>query len=119
VAERRTQVQMLARHLAVLSPLAQVTRQAERLQGLRQRLASWWEWSRRMRQERLKVLVGKLESLSPLAILARGYSICFALPERRVVKAAADAAVGSEVAIRLHRGELHCLVRGIHPGEGD
>lgn len=118
VAERRTQVQMLVRHLTVLSPLAQVTRQAERLRGLRQRLGSWWEWSRRMRQERLKVLVGKLESLSPLAILARGYSICFALPERRVVKATADAAVGSEVAVRLHRGELHCLVRGIHPGEG-
>ncbi|HYL82349.1 MAG TPA: exodeoxyribonuclease VII large subunit [Candidatus Acidoferrum sp.] len=118
VADRRAQVHMLARHLAVLSPLAQVTRQAERLRGLRQRLASWWELSRRVRQERLNVLVGKLESLSPLSILARGYSICFALPDRRVVKTTGDAAVGSEVAVRLHRGELHCLVRGKQSVEG-
>ena len=118
VAERRAQVRMLSRHLAVLSPLAQVSRQAERLRGLRQRLASWWELSRRLRQERLKVLTGKLESLSPLSILARGYSICFALPERRVLKAAGDAAIGSELAVRLHQGELHCLVQGIRPGEG-
>jgi exodeoxyribonuclease VII large subunit len=118
VAERRQQVRMLARHLAVLSPLAQVGRQAERLRGLRHRLATWWELSRRTRQERLMVLTGKLESLSPLSILARGYSICFALPERRVVRVAEDAAVGSEVTVRLHRGELLCLVQGIRHGEG-
>lgn len=117
VIVRRTQVQMLARHLAVLSPLAQVARQAERLRGLRQRLASWWELSEMVRQERLKGLAGKLESLSPLSILARGYSICFALPERRVLKVAGEAPVGSEVAVRLHRGELYCLVRGVRPRE--
>ncbi|HSB71948.1 MAG TPA: exodeoxyribonuclease VII large subunit [Candidatus Methylomirabilis sp.] len=114
---RRARVQMLARHLAVLSPLAQVRRQAERLRGLRQRLTAWWELSRRLRQERLSVLAGKLEALSPLSILARGYSICFALPGRRVVKVSGEAPVGSEVAVRLHQGELTCLVRGIRPGE--
>ena len=117
LALRRARVQMLARHLAVLSPLAQVGRQAERLRGLRQRLAAWWELSRRRRQERLSVLAGKLEALSPLSILARGYSICFALPGRRVVKVAGEAPVGSEVAVRLHQGEMHCLVRRIRPGE--
>jgi exodeoxyribonuclease VII large subunit len=112
---RRSRVQMLGRHLGVLSPVAQVRRQAERLGGLRQRLVGGWGLARMQRQERLKVLAGKLETLSPLSILARGYSICFSLPGRHVVKAAADAPVGSEVAVRLHRGELHCLVRGAGP----
>jgi len=116
LAVRRERVQMLGRHLALLSPVAQVRRQAERLGGVRQRLAAWWRMARMLKQERLKVLVGKLESLSPLAILARGYSICFALPNRRILKAAADAAVGSQVAVRLHRGELQCVVRGVDPG---
>lgn len=116
LAARRARVQMLARHLGVLSPVAQVRRQAERLQGLRQRLLAWWDLARMLRQERLKVLAGKLETLSPLSILARGYSICFSLPDRHIVKATADAAVGSEVAVRLHRGELRCLVQGALPG---
>lgn len=109
---RRARVGMLGRHLLVLSPAAQVRRQAERLRGLSRRLHAWWGMAGMQRRERLKVLAGKLEALSPLAILARGYSICFSLPGRRAVKAAAEVAVGSEVAVRLHRGELTCLVRG-------
>ncbi len=116
LAVRRTGVQMLERHLSVLSPMAQVRRQGERLQSLRQRLLAWWGLARMLRQERLKVLVGKIEALSPLGILARGYSICFSLPERQILKDAAEVAVGSEVAVHLHRGELRCLVQGAHPG---
>jgi exodeoxyribonuclease VII large subunit len=70
-----------------------------------------------IRQERLRVLAGKLETLSPLAILGRGYSICFSLPSRRVLKSAAGIRVGSEIAVRLHRGELRCVVQGATPGE--
>jgi exodeoxyribonuclease VII large subunit len=116
LAARRERVQMLGRHLAVLSPVAQVRRQAERLEGIRQHLFAWWGMARMLKQERLRVLAGKLESLSPLAILARGYSICFALPGRQVVKVAADAPAGSQVAVRLFRGELQCLVREVSPG---
>jgi exodeoxyribonuclease VII large subunit len=77
--------------------------------------------TRMRRQERLKVLAGKLEALSPLAILGRGYSICWSLPGRHVVKAATEVRVGSEVAVRLHHGELRCLVQGaaaVTPAEG-
>jgi len=116
LAARRARVKMLGRHLAVLSPVAQVRGQAERLRGLTQRLHAWWAVARMIRQERLKVLAGKLETLSPLSILARGYSICFSLPARQVVKSVGEIRVGSEVAVRLHRGELHCLVQGAAPG---
>jgi exodeoxyribonuclease VII large subunit len=117
VAARRERVEMLGRHLALLSPLAQIARQADRLSAVRQRLLTWWEVSRMRRGERLRVLSGKLESLSPLRILARGYSICFRLPDRAVLKTAQEAAVGSEVAVRLHEGELQCLVQRVSPRE--
>ncbi len=117
LALRRTRVQMLHRHLGVLSPAANVRRQAERLEGLRQRLMAWWGLTRMVRQERMRVLAGKLETLSPLGILARGYSICFSLPDRHVLKAATEVPAGSAVAVRLHRGELLCLVQGLGPGE--
>jgi exodeoxyribonuclease VII large subunit len=119
LAVRRARVQMLLRHLTVLSPTVQVRRQAERLQAVRRRLQGWWDVARVRRQERLRVLAGKLEVLSPLGILARGYSICFALPARTILKEAAQAPVGSRVAVRLHRGEMTCLVQATRPlGEG-
>jgi exodeoxyribonuclease VII large subunit len=117
VTAHRQRVEMLRRHLALLSPLAQVKRQADRLSAVRQRLFSWWEVSRMRRGERLGLLIGKLESLSPLRILARGYSICFTEPDRVVLKAAKQAMVGSRVAVRLHEGELQCLVQRVHPSE--
>jgi exodeoxyribonuclease VII large subunit len=114
---RRQRLQMLGRHLGVLSPAVRVRRQAERLQGLQHRLTARWGMGQMLRRERLKALAGKLESLSPLGILGRGYSICFGLPDRNILKVAADAAVGSEVAVRLHRGQLRCLVQATHPSE--
>jgi exodeoxyribonuclease VII large subunit len=108
---------MLGRHLLLLSPVAQLARQAERLEGLRRRLGAWWTLCRTVRGERLARAAATLESLSPLGILGRGYSICFALPGRRVLKAASEAAPGSTVAVRLHRGELECMVREIRAPE--
>jgi exodeoxyribonuclease VII large subunit len=115
---RRNRVDTLARHLSLVSPLAQLARQVERLHGLHRRLGAWWMLFRTVRAERLARAAGKLESLSPLAVLRRGYSICFALPERTVLKTAADVTPGAPVAVRLDQGELECVVRGISfPGD--
>jgi exodeoxyribonuclease VII large subunit len=54
--------------------------------------------------------IGKLNSLSPLAILARGYSICHSLPSGRVVKESGELKEGQKVSIKLYRGELFCQV---------
>jgi ribosomal 50S subunit-recycling heat shock protein len=43
------------------------------------------------------------------------------LPGRHVVKAAGEVRIGSEVAVRLHRGELTCVVQAadsVAPVEG-
>jgi len=113
VAARRSRVEMLGRHLLLVSPVAQLARQADRLRELRRRQGAWWALFRTVRRERLARAAGKLDALSPLSILGRGYSICFALPGRRVLKLAADVTPGSEVAVRLHQGELDCVVRGV------
>lgn len=56
-------------------------------------------------------LAGKLEAVSPLATLARGYAVCLSA-EGRVVREAAAVGLGEEVRVLLARGRLHCLVRG-------
>lgn len=57
--------------------------------------------------EAVSVAIGKLDSLSPLAVLARGYSIAFD-ENGDAIKDAADVARGERIRIRLARGELDC-----------
>ena len=64
---------------------------------------------------RLRALVGRLEALSPLAVLARGYSITFRLPERRVVTVASTLRSGDTLETRLADGLVTSTVSAVHP----
>jgi len=57
-------------------------------------------------QERFGNLVGKLETLSPLAILSRGYSITKALDEDRVIKDSTCLRKGDMLLTKLHKGHV-------------
>lgn len=63
--------------------------------------------------ERVQSLAGRLELANPLAILSRGYAIVIDPRSGRVVKAAAEAAVGDRLKVKLHRGELLCSVEEV------
>ena len=57
--------------------------------------------------ENVSVAMGKLDSLSPLAVLARGYAIAFDA-SGAVIKRAAEVGRGERVRVRLADGELDC-----------
>jgi exodeoxyribonuclease VII large subunit len=61
-------------------------------------------------RERLTYTTGKLDSLSPLAVLERGYSIVHKLPEERLVKDSASVGVGDLVRVTFGRGSSLCRV---------
>ncbi|HEV8675571.1 MAG TPA: exodeoxyribonuclease VII large subunit [Methylomirabilota bacterium] len=68
------------------------------------------------RRRAMEALAGRLDTLSPLACLARGYAIC-ALPSGEVVTRAAQVQPGSEVSVRLREGALSCRVDAVKPPE--
>ena len=59
-------------------------------------------------QQQLGNLAGKLDGLSPLATLKRGYAI--ATKNQKVLRSADEANSGDKINIKLMTGELDCVV---------
>lgn len=57
--------------------------------------------------ERISLAAGKLDSLSPLGVLARGYAIAFD-NQGRVIKRATDVNAGEKVRVRVSDGDMDC-----------
>jgi exodeoxyribonuclease VII large subunit len=76
---------------------------AERLKSATQQIVSHAE-------KDLHRHIEKLNALSPLNVLARGYAIAFKLPENQVLKSAAGLKSQDEVRVLLHEGEFTARV---------
>jgi exodeoxyribonuclease VII large subunit len=65
------------------------------------------------RRRAVEALAARLDGLSPLACLARGYAIA-ALPSGEVLTRADRVGPGERVTVRLHEGSLGCRVEDVH-----
>jgi exodeoxyribonuclease VII large subunit len=58
-----------------------------------------------LQRKNVHALTGKLDALSPLAILERGYSICSKLPEGKIVRSVREISVGDALKVLFTDGE--------------
>ena len=113
-AGARADVRMLQERLSPRSLARGIAGRKERVQHLQHRLQGGVRSlveSGRTASGRLADLLG---SVSPLNVLARGYSICHD-PTGRVLRDAAAVTPDDSLQVRLHRGELECRVTRTHP----
>lgn len=103
-------VAALARKRIFTNPVELVASQFQQLDDLSRRLQWGMEKILAKNQERFRILNGKLESLSPLKTLARGYSITTA--EGRVIKDVSQVEVGDLISTRVKDGVIFSRVEG-------
>ncbi len=102
-------VELATAALRSASPLARLANGRHHLERLDARLRSEMRLALGGSRRRLGEAVGRLDSLSPLAVLGRGYSLTLT-PAGAIVRRARDVRAGDDVRVRLHEGTLECRV---------
>jgi exodeoxyribonuclease VII large subunit len=102
---------MLGRQLDVLDFGRRLAGVRTRLVGADARLGGAIDRHRHRTSNRLAECASRLEALSPLSVLGRGYAVCWDHSRTKVLHDSRDVSLGSKVRVTLARGELECDVR--------
>jgi exodeoxyribonuclease VII large subunit len=81
-----------------------------RLAGADGKLAAALTRRQHLSAARLGAAAARLDSLSPLAVLGRGYAVCWNADRTHVIRNAGEVTAGDRVRVTLDRGELQCEV---------
>ena len=97
-------------------PVDQVAQYAQYTDELTRRLAENCFHSHETRVQRVGGLAGRLQALSPLSVLERGYAVCQRASDGRVVRGVDELSVDDRVNVRLRKGEAFCRVEHLRGG---
>jgi len=81
-----------------------------RLGGAQGALAAAIVRIRHRAEVRFSTAAGRLDNLSPLTVLGRGYAVCWDATRTRIVRDAGTVTPGERVRVTLAKGELGCTV---------
>jgi exodeoxyribonuclease VII large subunit len=101
--------------LLLLHPGKRVIEYSHQVTHFWRRLTVTMQKEIRLSRQSMEGVMGKLFTLSPLAVLERGYSIARILPSRQIIRQVDDLKVNDRVNVKIHRGEFTARVEGIVP----
>ena len=116
ITRRRHQLELLNQRLQAQSPAARLAQRRQRLESLRLRLRGAFARQLDRQENRRAVLHGRLENISPLAVLERGYAIVTDA-RHQAVRRAAQTKPGDPLHVRVHQGKFSAVVTEVEPGE--
>ena len=94
----------------LISPKDKLREHAQRCDELYSRIERGIRLRLESRRASLEKILGKLDALSPLKVLERGYSIvCDTSSEKRVVKSASQVTQGQELEVKFYDGAKKVL----------
>ena len=110
IARKIERFSNLRERLYLRSPLQSMRSLGMTLLEARRRIGQSLQHSFEIRRQRTQGIFARLESLSPLSILQRGYSITQKIPSMEILRDAGQVREGDRVEVRLFRGRIVCGV---------
>ncbi len=111
----RARLDALAERRVFRRPLERVMLWEQRLDELAARQVRAIERRGELAKSLLIEKAGRLESLSPLAVLSRGYSLTMRVSDGQLVRSVQMLAVGDQLHTHLNEGEVMSRVETIEP----
>ncbi|MBP3436070.1 MAG: exodeoxyribonuclease VII large subunit [Clostridia bacterium] len=113
LVQRQRRLTELSAKRCLSTPLYPVEERAMRLDRVVRRFSGAAQRVTAKADTRLATAAGKLDALSPLRVLSRGYAL--AGKGGAVLRSAAGVQPGDDIQLRLHDGELDCRVMAAKP----
>ncbi|MCC7352423.1 MAG: exodeoxyribonuclease VII large subunit [Anaerolineae bacterium] len=110
VTQRRTDVLAEVRALQRVSPKERIARIRQQTDDLTRAAASTLQHRLTLWRERVAARRAQLSSLSPLAVLARGYAVVQREDTGAVVRRTAEVATGDTIRVRVTDGDFRATV---------
>jgi len=110
----RPRLHHLQVRLMHFSPLSVIRERRIVLENLKKDMIAGWNREMVRLKNRVESDMAILDTISPLAVLRRGYSIVRKLPEGVIVRVAGSVPVDGELAIKVSSGSLRAKVTEIH-----
>ena len=110
LASGRVRVHGVQRNLSGLNPILAIKQGLATVPQLSKRLEGQMGVMLAQHRHRIYATLAQLNTLSPLAILGRGFSILQTVPAGKILHRAKDVGVGQELEAQLASGRLSCTV---------
>ena len=111
----RLRLDGIARNVVFRRPFQRVFELSRRLDDLGDRSARAVRGLVRLAHQRTDTVAGRLESLSPLAVLGRGYSLTQRGADGRLIRSADELSPGEEITTRFAHGQAASRVERVEP----
>ncbi len=109
LTEERGRLERLSERRVMTDPGAAIEDKRLLLETRQSRLLAQMQTTTHRERNRLAALAAGLDAMSPLKVLARGYSLA-QNGEGRILSSVTQAALGEEITLRVADGRLNCTV---------
>ncbi|MBM7660898.1 exodeoxyribonuclease VII large subunit [Bacillus mesophilus] len=113
IEQKKYQLEKISSNLSKHQPSSQIQLQKERHLRVSREIHKLMAMTLGNKEQQFSYILSKLEGLSPLRIMDRGYSIVYSDDQENIIKSTKQVTPGNQISVRLKDGILNCEINGI------